>query len=187
VAAALSKDTRVYPWRVEVVNDFSGKGYGHTLKRGIERSKGDWILIMDADFTYSPWDIHKLIDELPYSDMVVAERRGTFGASGVLRSIGRLIIKRYACMRTGFPIVDINSGFRIFKRETYEECKDFLPDKFSFTSTLTMYCFARGLRVNYMPVFYQTRVGKSSLKWWEFFNFIRTINRCQKNFKFKTE
>lgn len=183
VDVALRYDIRVKKHEIIIVKDNIGKGYGYSLKRGIKKAKHDWILILDADFTYSPADIPRLICDVPYSDMVVAERRGTLAASGLLRTIGRLIVKRYACWKCGYNIRDYNSGFRIFHKELYENAKKYLPEKFSFTTTITLYAIYRNYRINYIPVFYSARTGKSCLKPMEFFNFIRTINKCVKTMK----
>lgn len=176
-------DKRIGKYVVCVVNDPGGNGYGHSLKRGIDRGGEDWICIIDADFSYSHTDLPRLIDEVPYSDMAVAERRGVVVASGLIRSFGRMLVKNYAIGRTKFPIVDINSGFRIFKRTLYDRFRQFLPDKYSFTTTITILGFAGKYRINYVPSFYKYRKGKSGLKPMEFFNFIRTIERCKRLIK----
>ena len=167
-------------FEVIIANDPKGSGYGATLKRGIAMAKYRWILIMDADFTYPPREISRLVLETRWADMVIAERRGTITASGLLRSFGRYLVKRYAVMRSGFPIADINSGMRIFKRSLYDNFKSKLPNKYSFTTTITLLSFAEGYKITYVPIFYEKRSGKSKLKPMEFFNFIRTINKCLK-------
>lgn len=185
IKQVLNKDARIYKFEVIVENDPEGLGYGVTLKKGISKSRFSWILIMDADHSYSPWDIPKLINEIQYADMVVSERRGTIVTSGIIRSIGRLIVKHYARFRTGFPIIDINSGMRIFKRSILNNFMDKLSDRFSFTTTLTLLCFFRNYRVRYVPCFYQHRVGSSTLSPINFFRFIFTVEKCLKH-KFKT-
>jgi glycosyltransferase involved in cell wall biosynthesis len=186
VDTVLRQDPRIKWWDIHVVTDFSGRGYGHTLKRGFNIARHDYVLIMDADLTYSPFDIHRLIDEIPFADMVVGERRGTVTASGFIRSCGRAIVKSYARWRTGYPIADINSGFRIIRRNVIDEFKHLFPNKFSLTTTLTMACYSVGYRVRYVPVFYARRYGKSSMKPWEFFRFLWKIESLKKRLKSKT-
>lgn len=187
IRSVLERDDRVDRFDIHVVNDFSGNGYGHSLKRGINRSHGMWILIIDADSTYNHYDIPRLIDDVIFSDMIIAERRGTITASGFVRSFGRWLIKKYICWRTGYPIRDFNSGFRLFNRFLYNDCKHLLPNKFSFTTTITLFAFHSEKRVSYIPSFYQKRIGKSNLKPLEFFNFIRSIETCLKKLTVKTK
>ncbi len=79
----LSQDERVGKFKVISAHDVMGEGYGHTLKRVIDTSDDDWILIIDSDNTYNPADVSRLVDETAFSDMVVAERRGAITASSI--------------------------------------------------------------------------------------------------------
>ena len=52
---------------------------------------------------------------------------------------------------------------RIFKCEVIERFLPYLPDTFSFTATVTIALMTRGYRVDYVPISYAQRVGKSKI------------------------
>lgn len=179
IEEALKVDKRVVDYEIIVSDDPDGFGYGYTLTKGIESSQYPYILIMDADGTYNPSDIPRLIDNLAHSDMVIAERRGLIQSVGILKAIGREFIRRWAEWRTGFEIWDLNSGFRIFKRQLFQDFKTRFPSKFSFSSTLTLLALRYKYRVSYVTILYGRRRGLSSLVWKDFFKFLQVIEKCR--------
>ena len=50
---------------IKLINHPYNKGYGASLKTGIKASKGEWILITDADGTYPIKDIPRLLEFIP--------------------------------------------------------------------------------------------------------------------------
>jgi len=57
------------------------KGYGASIKDGVNIADGDLICIMDADGTYLPADILSLSNNVNDCDMVVGSRIKSGGAS----------------------------------------------------------------------------------------------------------
>ena len=57
---------------VKLINKPENQGYGAALKTGIKHSKGEWILITDADGTYPIKDIPRLINN--YSNYEIVRR-----------------------------------------------------------------------------------------------------------------
>lgn len=54
----------------------ANRGYGASLKLGIHRAKFEQILIVDADGTYPPEAIPRLLEKADTFDMVVGSRTG---------------------------------------------------------------------------------------------------------------
>ena len=65
---------------------------------------------------------------------------------------------------TGVSIPDLNSGLRVFRRELAERYFDLLPDRFSFTTTITVAAITDGCAVHFAPIEYLPRVGRSKLR-----------------------
>ncbi|PCI58761.1 MAG: glycosyl transferase family 2, partial [Kordiimonadales bacterium] len=63
-----------------------------------------------------------------------------------------------------YPVPDINSGFRVFRRDIALKYIGILPDSFSFTTTITLAMLTNYHRVKYEPINYRARVGKSKIK-----------------------
>ncbi|MAG15597.1 hypothetical protein CMO88_00895 [Candidatus Woesearchaeota archaeon] len=147
---------------INVVHNAYNLGYGASLKRGILASKGDWILITDADGTYPLEDIPKLLSYDNY-DMVVGARTGKSVKTPFLRKPAKFIIGTFANLIVGQRIPDVNSGFRVFRKEIAMRFFNLFPQGFSFTITITLACLTNAYLVKYVPINYLSRTGKSSI------------------------
>ncbi len=161
-----------------VIHNTHNIGYGASLKKGIKQAKGYWILITDADGSYPIEDIPKLLKYIDKYDMVVGARIGKHIKTPVLRKPARWILKKIAELITKAKIPDLNSGLRIFKKEIVEKFWTILPNKFSFTSTITIAFLINDYFIKYIPINYYARKGKSTISpIKDFFGFIILIFR----------
>jgi glycosyltransferase involved in cell wall biosynthesis len=151
--------------KVKLINNRMNQGYGRSLKNGIEKSNYDWILIIDADGTYPVRDIPRLIKHCPEHDMVIGARVGKHVSIPLLRRPAKLFLRLLANYISPIKIPDINSGLRIFKKEIALKHWNILPQRFSFTTTITLACATRGeYSIKYIPINYYKRKGKSSMR-----------------------
>jgi glycosyltransferase involved in cell wall biosynthesis len=150
--------------RVRVVHHKNNKGYGAALKTGILSTESNLIGIIDADGTY-PFDEFKNL--LVYSTdypMVVGARVKKNAAIPFIKKVPKFFIRKFASYITNTNVIDFNSGMRIFKRDLFFKFKNYLPDGFSFTTTITVASTANNIPVKYVPINYMDRVGKSKIK-----------------------
>ncbi len=137
-------------------------GYGFSLKNGIKNAKFQTIIITDADQTYPLDEVPKLYTEYKKGfDMVVGKRIGY--KESVFKIILRKILKSVVEFAAGRKIPDINSGLRIFKRDTIKEYLPQLCETFSFTTSATLAYMMNGKFVSYVPINYGKRKGKSKV------------------------
>jgi glycosyltransferase involved in cell wall biosynthesis len=149
---------------ITVINHASNKGYGASLKSGIRASKGEWIIITDADGTYPIADIPKLLSYTSSYDMVVGARTGRKVQVPLLRRPAKWMLKKVARIATGVNIPDINSGLRVFRKDMALKFWSLYPNGFSFTTTITMAALANGYDVKYIPINYFKREGSSTVR-----------------------
>ncbi len=142
------------------------KGYGAALKTGILHAQYDLICITDADGTYPHERIFDLFEQYQQqqSDMVVGARIGSKVAIPRVRRPAKWVIGRLASFVCGQPIPDLNSGFRMMKRDAVLPFWHILPDGFSFTTTITLCMLTSNYLVEYVPVDYHIRIGRSKIK-----------------------
>lgn len=152
-------------------------GYGYSLKVGIKNSKYNVILIIDADGTYPTKVIKKLISKMDTNDMVIGARTNKNVKIPFARIIPKKIITILASTLTGKAIPDLNSGLRVFNKSLADEFWHLFPDKFSFTTTITMASLMNKYKIEYVPINYKRRKGDSSIKSVDFFYFIALIVR----------
>jgi glycosyltransferase involved in cell wall biosynthesis len=149
---------------VKVIRQEYNRGYGAALKAGIEQAKYDLIAITDADGTYPSNRLPELISFMGDYDMVVGARTGKDVNIPLLRRLPKLILNKYANYLVRYKIPDLNSGLRVFKKETYKKFRNLLPSGFSFTSTITLALLSNSYRVKYISIDYYKRDGKSKIK-----------------------
>ncbi len=138
-------------------------GYGRSLKDGIEAARYDTVVISDADGSYPADSIPDLLREYEKGfDMVVGARqnyRDWFGKAVMRRSLRWLV--EYTA---GRKIPDVNSGLRVFSRETAIPHFNALCDTFSFTTSLTLAYAMSSRFVAYVPIDYRPRKGRSKIR-----------------------
>ena len=158
--AALMETTGVH-----VLRHPDNRGYGAALKTGIRQASNPLIAIMDADGTYSSEWIPHLVKHLVTSrcDMVVGARTGKSVKIPRLRRPAKWAINRLAELVAGQSIDDLNSGLRVFRRQVVPRFIRLLPDGFSFTSTITLAMLSNDYTVEYVPIDYHDRVGRSKI------------------------
>ncbi len=152
--------------RVIVLRHRTNRGYGAALKTGIRHAQHDLICITDADGTYPHQRIPDLVDLMMQQgwDMVIGARTGERVSIPLLRRPAKWVLGRLASFVAGEPIQDLNSGLRVFRKEAALRLFNILPDRFSFTTTITLAMLTNGYRVDYVPINYYARVGRSKIR-----------------------
>ena len=163
---------------IKVISHADNRGYGAALKTGIRNAESERILMIDADGTYDSKEISKLLKHAKEYDMVVGARTGKKVNIPMVRKPAKFFLSLLANYLSGAKIPDLNSGLRIFKKEIALQFFNILPQRFSFTSTLTLACLSNDYSIKYVPVNYYKRKGKSTIHpIKDTINFILLINR----------
>lgn len=154
------------------------RGYGAAVKSGIREARHPWIAIIDADGTYPVANFADLLPRREYADMVVGSRQGRIRAIPWVRRPAKWLINRFASFVCRSRIPDVNSGMRVFRREWAEKFERLLPEGFSLTTTLTIAMIQSRARVEFVPIDYLKRRGRSKIRPLnDFSNFVMTILR----------
>jgi hypothetical protein len=117
--------------------------------------------MVDGDGTYDLTDLPRLV--VPEADMVVGVRTGSWGRSGGMRALGALGLSKLAGWLTGADCPDLLSGFRMFKAGRLSQIR-LWSKGFELETELTMTFIRRGFHVEWIPVGYHRRIGKSKLR-----------------------
>lgn len=154
------------------------KGYGAALKSGIEKANFDWLLFFDADGQHRPDQISKLLDIPEIYDLVVGARINK--KASFIRRPARAFLNFLANFGVNQKMPDINSGFRLVRKEKIYQFEHLLPNSFSFSTTTTLAFQGAGLNLKFVPVEVNKRKGgKSSLNFGHalnmYFLILRTI------------
>lgn len=167
---------RSYP-EVRVLQHANNRGYGAALKTGIRHGVGELIVITDADGTYPNERMLELVAAVKDVDMVVGSRTQGRPHVPFARRPAKWLLRKLAEYVSETRIPDLNSGMRVFRRADVLPYLPFLPNKFSFTTTITLITLADGGMIEYVPIEYNQRLGRSKIKPADAFHFLILILR----------
>jgi len=147
---------------VQVISHGQNRGTGAARTTGVRAAKGRYLVSIDADDTYPVEAIPDLLDRLETCDMVIGARTREAGTLRLLRSFAKETIRLLACYLTETRIPDLNSGLRAMRRELVEAYLPLLPNTHSWVSTITMAALSGGYHVEWLPIDYRKRIGRST-------------------------
>lgn len=133
------------------------KGKGRALLTGINNSKGEIIVFMDADLQDDPVDLPRFIKKIEGGyDFVNGIRKDR-------QDVG--VVKMYSSLASGFlrkflksPFTDINCGYKVFRREVLTDFS-FYGNNFRFFPLTVFY---NGFKVTEIEVKnHKRKYGKS--------------------------
>jgi polyisoprenyl-phosphate glycosyltransferase len=146
----------------------TNRGTGAARKAGTTAALGRVVVWTDCDLTYPNEDIPRLVDTLDEGwDQVVGARTSERGTARPLRVPAKWMIRRLASYLTDTKIPDLNSGLRAFRRDVGSQFLHLLPAGFSCVTTITLAFLANGYSVQYVPIDYFPRAGRSKFHWWK--------------------
>lgn len=152
------------------------RGLATAILTGIKQAKGNYLIIMDADFNHRPEDIYRLIEPIQKqtADLVIGSRYILGGGMHIteasrlqywLSRWGNYLVNRWLL---NLPVHESLSGFIAVKKTILAKLN--LEKIFSgygeYCIRLLYYCRQRGLKIKEVPVMYGLRqygVSKSSL------------------------
>lgn len=146
-----------------VLSHRTNLGYGNAIMNGMSVAKYPVIAILDADGTYPPAMLPRMIELASRHDMVIGQRiwetHNTTRFSLLLRRLLGLVIAYF----TSAKAPDFNSGFRVFHKTDILDFRPLLCPTFSFTTSLTLLFLLTHRSVRFLPIEYATRIGSSKV------------------------
>jgi glycosyltransferase involved in cell wall biosynthesis len=139
------------------------KGNGASVKSGIRRATGEYVLIVDADGQHPPEDALRLVSKLGVYDLVVGARSLETQATET-RRWGNGALNGLASYLTGRRIPDLTSGFRAATISGLREFLHLLPNGFSTPTTTTLAFIKAGYNVTFEPIHARQRSGQSKIR-----------------------
>jgi len=156
--------------RARLVEEKERQGYGHALMRGLREATGDLIVMVEADGTFDPKDLHKF---LLYSDdfpVVLGTRtsRAAIWSGAFMPFPVRLgnwaMAKVVEVLHNGPTLTDVGCTFKLINRKSLEDIKKYFPlsdGDGKFSPELMIWLIRREKKVIEIPVMFRPRIGAS--------------------------
>ena len=145
-----------------------GAAYLHGFRVALDAGY-DVIGEMDADGSHQPEQLHRLLDALPYADLVIGSR-WVPGGSVVNWPLHRQALSRggntYVRLLLGVDVRDATAGFRLYRRQTLEkiDLETVRSTGYVFQTDLAVRVLRQGMVVREVPIEFVERVrGESKM------------------------
>jgi glycosyltransferase involved in cell wall biosynthesis len=143
-------------------------GKGAALRRGIQESIGDYVIIQDADQEYDPSEYPSLLRPLVEgkADVVYGSRFLGAGPRRVLyfwHFVGNQILTLLSNAVTNLNLSDMETCYKVFRREVIQSIP-IEENRFGFEPEITVKIAKRGLRVYEVGISYWGRTYEEGKK-----------------------
>ncbi len=151
------------------VKNEGSHGFGRAVICGLDRMKGDAVVIMMADESDDCRDVVRYWEELNKGWDCVFGSRFLKGGGVIDYPKIKLFINRLAnfFLKTLFAIRlnDTTNAFKAYRREVIEGCRPLIAPHFNLTVELPLKAIVRGFSWTVMPITWRNRrVGEAKLK-----------------------
>jgi len=156
----------------------TNQGYGAALRKGMQVSKGDYIVLCEPDSTFRPKDIFKFLAYIDDFDCIF----GTRTTKSLIQKkakmqfylrVGNIAVAKFLeYLFFGPTLSDVGCTYKMISRNSYEKIKDELIVTGSeFQPELMIRLILKKERILEIPVNYLEREGKSKIT----FNFFSSF------------
>lgn len=129
--------------------------YAASLRQALQLAEGEWILTMEAGLAHSPFIIPELFHRREDADVVIASRYIDTGYdnAAAIRRLGARWANRVFRWVLDFPVRDLSSSFRLYRRRVFEEVQFNAPGYAALLEILVR-AYAAGFRLTEIPFHY---------------------------------
>ncbi len=150
---------RNLPVRVLIKQGKSGKSF--SLMEGIAVARFDALAIIDGDLQYPPEALPEMLRQLWCADIVVGDRRKSYGDVSRLRGTLSHIFTDWIVNWLFTLDTDMQSGLKVFRRTAYESVVS-QPSRWSFDLHLITQAVYKGAAITNVPIAFCQRLGGQS-------------------------
>ncbi len=156
-----------YP-QMRIILQPKNMGKGAALRRGIQESTGEFVIIQDADLEYDPAEYTRLLGPLiqGQADVVYGSRFIGAAPHRVLyfwHSVGNRILTLLSNALTNMNMSDMETCYKVFRREILQAIP-LEEDRFGFEPEITVKIAKRRLRVYEVGISYWGRTYEEGKK-----------------------
>jgi dolichyl-phosphate beta-glucosyltransferase len=161
--SAIADQIAVVDPRVRVVRTTHNHGKGYAVRTGIHAAMGELVVFTDADGSYGPEQLDRVVDALEGAPVAIGARLGSdAGAGPPLRRLASRVFNRVMRLLLGLSFHDTQCGLKGFRRVAAEAIfGQARVDGFAFDAEALLLASRLGLEVVEVPVRAEERRGST--------------------------
>lgn len=149
---------------VRLIEAATASSFAESIHRAIPSCRGRYVVFIEADLSFSPADISRLLAEAKAGDydcVCGSPFLGSFEGLGLFRRILTRSANLLLRLRFGGAVTSYTQIFKLFKASALKTL-DFKNKGFTLDAELLAKCLARGFKVTEIPVIMRARTLNSS-------------------------
>jgi glycosyltransferase involved in cell wall biosynthesis len=167
-AAGIQRDGLREGKEIRLFKNETNRGKSFSVRKGIECSRGDLILIQDGDMEYEPHDIPKLLEPLMKgeADVVCGSRFLKTKRPEAMTALSWLANKTLTLLTNllyGLRLTDMEGGYKVFRADLLKML-ELRSERFEFEPEAIALLARRGARIVELPIRYHGRTVKEGKK-----------------------
>ena len=147
------------------VMDVPKMGKGRAVRDAIPYLNGDYVVMMDADYTYPAIHIKDVVKSLESgADVVLGYRKDKAdGSMTFTNKFGNLALSMLASILYGVYVRDVCTGLWGFRTEALKRL-NLTSDRFTLEADLYISAVKCHCKIGQVPIYYRARMDKPKLK-----------------------
>jgi len=164
---------------VKVIFKEKNSGKGDSLKIGFKESKGDYVIVQDADLEYEPKDYFLLLGKITDSSKTVvygSRFMGKYKDMSSLHYYGNKFLTLVTNILYGVVLTDMETCYKLFPGNFIRKLK-LKANRFDFEPEITAKICKAGYKIIEVPIHYYGRKHSEGKKitWKDGFNAIYSL------------
>ena len=149
--------------RVRVVRTTHNHGKGYAVRTGIQAAQGELVVLVDADGSYGPEQLERVVAALARAPVAIGARLGSqagAGPPGAGPPLPSRVFNRVVRRLLGLPFHDTQCGLKGFRRDAAEAIfQRARVDGYAFDAEALLVARRLGIEVVEVPVRAEERQG----------------------------
>lgn len=175
----LLKDLQEKDSSLRILFHEKNQGKGAALRTGFTHTKGDYVIVQDADLEYDPEDYHKLLRALEEekADVVYGSRfSGNYEDMSNLHYFGNKLVTLLTNIFYGVMLTDMETCYKLLPGKFVRKL-EIRSNRFNFEPEITAKILKSGMKIVEVPISYKGRSHSDGKKitWKDGFSALLTL------------